>query len=163
MCTLSLAVPGIVLGLSYVMFFKSTWLYGTMAILVLVNIIHFFSPPYLMMYHSMGKINPNLEAVGASLGIGRLRMLCGIFVPQTALTLFEMFSYFFVNSMMTISAVAFLSNAATKPVALMINQFEAQMMLEASAFISLLIWGINLAMKSLASCLAHKIKVKERQ
>ena len=163
MCTLSLAVPGIVLGLSYVMFFKSTWLYGTMAILVLVNIIHFFSPPYLMMYHSMGKINPNLEAVGASLGIGRLRMLCGIFVPQTALTLFEMFSYFFVNSMMTISAVAFLSNAATKPVALMINQFEAQVMLEASAFISLLIWGINLAMKSLASCLAHKIKVKERQ
>ena len=162
MSTLSLAVPGIVLGLSYVMFFKSTWLYGTMAILILVNTIHFFSPPYLMMYHSMGKLNPNLEAVGASLGISRFRMLRNVFIPQTVMTLLEMFSYFFVNSMMTISAVAFLATAATKPVALMINQFEAQTMLEASAFISLLIWIINLSMKGIVYMTA-KLTSKTRR
>lgn len=156
--TVSLAVPGIVLGLSYVMFFKTTWIYNTMAILVIVNTIHFFASPYLMMYNSMGKINGNLEAVGATLGIGRLRMICNVFVSQTHSTLLEMFSYFFINSMMTISAVAFLATASTRPVALMINQFEAQTMLEASAFISLLIWGINLAMKGIVSLTAKKSK-----
>ena len=58
--------------------------------------------------------------------------------------------------MMTISAVAFLATASTRPVALMINQFEAQTMLEASAFISLLIWGINLGVKGIVSLTAKK-------
>lgn len=154
--TVSLAIPGIVLGLSYVMFFKTTWIYNTIIILVIVNTIHFFASPYLMMYNSMGKINANLEAVGATLGIGRLRMICNVFVSQTHSTLLEMFSYFFINSMMTISAVAFLATASTRPVALMINQFEAQTMLEASAFISLLIWGINLGVKGIVSLTAKK-------
>lgn len=158
--TLSLAVPGIVLGLSYVMFFKATWIYNTMAILVLVNTVHFFSSPYLMMYNSMGKMNLNLESVGATLGVGRLRMLRDVFVPQSFPTLLEMFSYFFVNSMMTISAVAFLATAATRPIALMINQFEAQTMLEASAFISLLILGVNLTVKIIVRLLTKTMKTR---
>lgn len=144
----SLAVPGIVLGLSYVMAFKGSFIHGTMAILVLANVIHFFSSPYLMMYNSLGKLNMNLESVGATLGISRLRMIKDVFVPQTFGTLLEMFSYFFVNSMMTISAVAFLATAKTKPISLMINQFEAQTLLEAAAFVSLLILVTNLIMKA---------------
>lgn len=153
----SLAVPGIVLGLSYVMVFKGSFIYGTMAILILVNIIHFFSSPYLMMYNSMGKLNMNLESVGATLGISRLRMIRDVFLPQTFGTLLEMFSYFFVNSMMTISAVAFLANATTKPISLMINQFEAQTLLEASAFVSLLILIANLCMKGIVYLLKTRI------
>ena len=38
----TLAIPGIVLGLSYVITFKKTSLYGTITILILINIIHFF-------------------------------------------------------------------------------------------------------------------------
>ena len=57
----SLAIPGLVLGLSYVMFFKGTVIYGTFAILFLVNSMHFFSSPYLMAYNTFGKINENLE------------------------------------------------------------------------------------------------------
>ena len=53
----SLAIPGLVLGLAYVMFFKSTPIYGTFAILFLVNSMHFFSSPYLMAYNTFGKIN----------------------------------------------------------------------------------------------------------
>lgn len=49
--------------------------------------------------------------------------------------------------MMTISAVAFLADLRTKPIALLIPQFEAQMLLEASAFVSLLILLANLFMK----------------
>ena len=100
-----------------------------------------------MIYNSIGKLNPNLEAVASSLGIGRFRLIRDVILPQTKATLAEMFSYFFVNSMMTISAVAFLANIKTKPVSLMIPQFEAQMLLEASAFVSLLILSTNLLMK----------------
>lgn len=155
MSIVSLAIPGIVLGLTYVMFFKGTWFYGTMGILILVNTVHFFSSPYLMMYNSMNKLNGNLEAVGATLGVGRMRLLRDVLLPQTRTTWMEMLSYFFVNSMMTISAVAFLATTSTKPLSLMINQFEAQTMLEASAFVSLLIWLVNLSVKGLIALAAR--------
>jgi iron(III) transport system permease protein len=140
----SLAIPGLVLGLSYVLFFKGTPLYGTLAILVLANMMHFFSSPYLMIYNTLGKLNANLESVGATLGVSRFAIVRDVLLPQSKLTLAEMFTYFFVNSMMTISAVSFLANSATRPLSLMIPSFEATMMLEAAAFVSLLILVVNL-------------------
>jgi iron(III) transport system permease protein len=145
----SAAVPGIVLGLSYVIVFNQSFIYGTIAILVMVNLIHFFASPYLMMYNSLNKINENLESVGQMLGISRLRMIKDIFIPQSMTTIFEMSSYFFVNCMMTISAVSFLATMSNKPVALMINQFEAQMQLECAAIVSLAILTVNLLIKAL--------------
>ncbi len=143
----SLAVPGLVLGLSYVMFFKSTPIYGTIAILFLVNSMHFFSSPYLMAYNTFGKINENLEDVGSALGIGRWKVIRDVLLPQSTGTILEMMGYFFVNCMMTISAVSFLANVNNKPLALMITQFEGQMQLECAAFVSLVILVVNVVMK----------------
>lgn len=145
----SMAIPGLVLGLSYVMFFHDSSIYGTLFIIVLVNSVHFFASPYLMMYNSLLKVNPNLEAVGAGLGISRLRIILDVIVPKVRNTLFEMFGSFFINSMMTISAVSFLAPPAPKPVSLMINQFEAQLLMESAAFVSLLIFLINFSLKLL--------------
>ena len=61
--------------------------------------------------------------------------------------LLEMFSYLFVNSMMTISAVSFLATAQNKPLSLMINLFQAQMVVEGAAFVSLTILTVNILMK----------------
>ena len=58
-----------------------------------------------------------------------------------------MFSYIFVNSMMTISAVAFLYNSSTMPLSLLINRYENSLMLEETAIISLVILVINLIVK----------------
>ncbi len=143
----SAAIPGVVLGLSYVLVFKKSCLYGTLEILVIVNVTHFFSSPYLMMYNCLSKLNENLEDVGLTMNISRLRMILDVIIPQCAFTLMEMFAYFFVNSMMTISAVAFLANTSNKPVALMINQFEAQMQLGSAAVVSLAILVVNLIVK----------------
>ncbi|MDR0878854.1 MAG: ABC transporter permease subunit, partial [Treponema sp.] len=143
----SLAIPGMVLGLSYVLFFKGSFIYGTLAILILVNITHFLASPYLMAYNSLGKLNANLEDVGLTLGIKRFFIVRDVLIPQTWFTIMEMFTYFFVNSMMTISAVSFLSSVRIKPVSLMITQFEATMQLESAAFVSLLILGCNLLLK----------------
>ena len=149
LCMSITAIPGIVLGLSYVLLFKNSFLYGTLGILVLVNTVHFFASPYLMLYTSFSKINANLEAVAATLGIGRGRLLRDVLLPMCRHTVGEMFSYFFVNSMMTISAVSFLANSRTKPLALMINQFEAQAQMECAAVVALLIMLVNLTVKLL--------------
>ena len=156
----SLAVPGIVLGLAYVLFFKSTFIYGTMAVLVLVNIIHFVASPYLMMYNTFSKLNENLEAVGATLGVSRASIIARVLIPQSKHTLAEMFSYFFVNSMMTISAVSFLATVSTRPLSLMITMFEATMLLECAAFVSLLILTANLIIKGIAGLYKRRLVKK---
>ncbi len=153
----SAAIPGIVLGLSYVITFKGSFLYGTIAILVVVNTVHFIASPYSMMYNCLSKLNGNLESVGQTLGIRRLRMIWDVFIPQSAYTVCEMLSYFFVNCMMTISAVSFLATTANKPVALMINQFEAQAQLACAAVVSLLIFLVNLTVKALTHLAKNRL------
>jgi iron(III) transport system permease protein len=157
----SLAIPGLVLGLSYVMFFKSSAIYGTFAILFLVNMMHFFSSPYLMAYNTFGKINENLEDVGSTMGIGKFKIIKDVILPLSLGTMAEMFSYFFVNCMMTISAVSFLSTVATKPLALMITTFEGQMQLECAAFVSVLILSVNVLMKCAIYIIKRAMNKKE--
>ncbi len=146
---LPLAIPGVVLGLSYVLSFKEIPIYGTIFILVMVNIVHFFSSPYLLAYNSLSKFNPNLEDVAESLGISRMRMVLRVYAPSTMATITEMYSYFFVNAMITISAVSFLVNFRTMPLSLMIPQLESQSFIEGTAMVSLLILVLNLAHKAL--------------
>lgn len=143
----SLAIPGVVLGISYILFFKSSFIYGSLSILILVNIVHFFASPYLLAYNALSKMNENYENVGQTLGISRLRLIKDVFIIANLDTILEMFSYFFVNSMITISAVSFLANTNTKPISLMINQFESLLLLECSAFVSLIILLVNLFLK----------------
>ncbi|MDO4475260.1 MAG: ABC transporter permease subunit [Lachnospiraceae bacterium] len=143
----TMAIPGLVLGLSYVLFYKSTFMYGTLAILILVNMMHFFASPYLMFYNVLGKLNENLEAVGLTLGVSRARIVRDVIWPQCIGTFLEVFAYFFVNAMITISAVSFLANSVTRPIALLIPQYEAQSFLECSAFVSILILVSNLLVK----------------
>ncbi len=157
-CMSMAAIPGVVLGLAYVLFFKGTALYGTLAILIIVNTVHFFASPYLMMYTSFSKLNVNLESVAETLGIGHFRLLKDVLLPRCWKTVREMFSYFFVNSMMTISAVSFLANVRNKPIALMINQYEAQAQMEFAAVVSLAILLVNLAVKFLLEYLPQKMK-----
>jgi iron(III) transport system permease protein len=101
-----------------------------------------------MIYTSFSKMNENLESVAATLGFGRRRLLLNVFVPRCRSTIGEMFAYFFVNGMMTISAVSFLANTVNKPIALMINQFEAQAQMEYAAVVSLMILVVNIAVKA---------------
>ena len=58
-----------------------------------------------------------------------------------------MVTYFFINSMVTISAVTFLFNTDTMPLSLMINTYEGNMMLGEAAIVSLIILFFNLIVK----------------
>ena len=159
----SLAIPGIVLGLSYAMTFGGSFIYGTLAIIILANVMHFFASPYQMMYNSLSKMNANLEGVGLTLGIKRVRIILDVIIPQCKSTIFEMIAYFFVNSMMTISAVSFLANATTKPLSLLISQFEGQMLYECAAVVSLVILISNVAIKGIVYLINRKIVKNQKK
>ncbi len=154
----TLAVPGLVLGLSYAMTFSGSFIYGTLAILILANILHFFASPYQMMHNTLNKINGDLENVGKTLGIKRIHIIFNVIIPLSKSTFLEIFSYLFVNSMMTISAVSFLANTSTKPLSLMIGQFEAQMLYECAAVVSIMIVTSNLLMKTIVMFVNRKKK-----
>lgn len=144
---MSLAIPGIVLGLSYTISFSGNFIYNTFIILIIVNIVHFVASPYLLAYNALQKVNPNFEAVAKTCNIPKLKLIIDVIIPCTKKTIREMFSYFFVNSMVTISAVTFLFNTRTMPLSLMINNYEGSMMLEEAAIISLIILIINIIVK----------------
>lgn len=145
----SLAIPGIVLGLSYTISFNSSFIYNTFIILILVNIIHFMASPYLMAYNALQKVNPNYEVVAKTCNIPIYKIVIDVIVPCTKKTIREMFSYFFVNSMVTISAVTFLFNTSTMPLSLMINKYEGNLMLGEAAIVSLFILLFNLIVKGI--------------
>lgn len=153
---ISLAIPGLVLGLSFVITFKTSFIYGTLIILILANTIHFFASPYLMTYNALSKLNENLESTGQVLGIPRYKIIFDVIIPQCKSTLLEVFSYFFVNSMMTISAVSFLATRNNKPLSLMINQFEAFNIMECAAVIALMILIVNMTMKLIIYLIKRK-------
>ena len=153
----TMAVPGIVLGLSYVIVFKGTAIYNTFWILFLVNMVHMFASPYLMMYNSFGKLNENLEDVGTTLGISRFRMIVDVIVPLTNSTMWDAMSYFFVQCMKTITAVAFLWTSHTKPLALKIDEYNANVEFENVAVVTILILLINALYKIIANTRQHVI------
>lgn len=145
----TLAVPGLVLGIGYVFLFVNTygWFAGTIAILVVVNLIHYFSSPYLMARNAFEKINKNYETVADTLGISRVSLFFKVMIPNTTSTIVQMFSYLFINSMITISAVSFLCTYATQPLAVSITTYENQSIWEMESVISTLILVINLLTK----------------
>ena len=152
----SLAIPGIVLGLSYTITFNNSIIYNTFTILILVNIVHFMATPYLMAYNALKKLNSNFEVVAKTCNISKFKIIKDVIVPCTKRTLREMFGYFFVNAMITISAVAFLFNTETMPLSLLINNYEGNMLLGEAAIVSLIILFFNIIVKSVIYLINRK-------
>lgn len=154
---LPMAFPGLVLGLSFALAFKGTWLYATLFILVIVNIVHFFASPYILARNSLAKFSRSMNDAAQTLGIGKMRLLAAVYIPCTLPTIVEMYSYFFVNSMITISAVSFLFNFRTMPLSILIPQLESQSFVEGTALVSLLILLINLVEKGIAFIIRRRM------
>ena len=164
----TLAVPGLVLGLGYVFLFRDTtgWFAGTIAILVVVNIIHYFSSPYLMARNAFEKINKDYETVADTLGISHVSLFFKVMIPNTISTIVQMFSYLFINSMITISAVSLLCLVPDiTPLSVSINTYELQQQYEMQSVVSTLILFVNLIAKIGFDTLNEglkKLKKKER-
>ncbi|MDE6583954.1 MAG: ABC transporter permease subunit, partial [Anaeroplasmataceae bacterium] len=159
----SIAIPGIVLGIGYIFIFKGTngFFYGTMIILIVVNIIHFFGSPYLLAKNCLTKINKDYEIVGETIGVSRFVILARVLIPNSISTMLEMFTYYFVNSMVTISAVGFLCSFSNQPLSIMISTFDKSSNYEMQAVVSVIILFINVVIKMGLIVLNNRINVKK--
>ncbi|MFJ8236441.1 ABC transporter permease subunit [Ureibacillus sp. NPDC094379] len=140
-------VPGMVLGLSYLLLFNSSSLKGTFLIIILCNIVHYFTTPYLMAKNSLAKMNPSWETTGELLGDSWFKTIYRVVLPNSASTVIEMFSYYFINAMVTISGIIFLVSAKTAVVASKIQELQHFAKFNEIFVLSILIFFTNLFVK----------------
>ena len=122
---LPLALPGLVIGLAYIFFFNApgwtiagitvpnpfNFLYATMAILVLSNIVHFYSVSFLTATTALKQLDKEYEAVSESMGVPFYKTFWRVTVPVCLPAVVEIAQFYFVNAMATVSAVIFLYSA----------------------------------------------------
>lgn len=156
-----LAIPGLVLGLGYVFFFSQPTiqilgfsvtnpfhsLYGTIAVLVLVNIIHFYSVTFVTATTALKKLDREFELVSQSMGIPFYKTFFRVTVPMCLPAILEMVMYYFVNSMVTVSAVVFLYAADFKLAAVSIVNMDDAGNVAPAAAMSVLIVVTNIVVR----------------
>ena len=159
----TIAIPGLVLGIGYIFLFKGTngTFYGTILILIVVNIFHFLGSPYLLAKNCLNKINSEYEVIGETLGISKGRIIRKVLIPSSASTLIEMFSYFFLNSMITISAVAFLCTYDNQPLSILITTYEKNSNYEMQSVISLIILVLNVGARGIFTAVTTALGRKD--
>ncbi|QOW46357.1 MULTISPECIES: putative 2-aminoethylphosphonate ABC transporter permease subunit [Acinetobacter] len=115
---LPLAVPGLVLGIAYILFFNTpenplSWLYGSMMLLVISTIIHYYTVPHLTLSNAIKQIPTQLDHAAKSLGTSHWKMFHKVYLPLTFPALCDVSVYLFVNAMTTVSAAIFLYSPDT--------------------------------------------------
>ena len=151
---LPLALPGMVIGLSFIFFFNSKsnplhFIYGTIIILVVSNILHYFSVPFLTATGCLKKLDKEFESVGDSMNVPRWKTFLRVSIPLSLPAILEIFMYYFVNAMVTVSAVVFLYSAGFKIAAIAITHMEEAGNISQAAAMSLLILLINIIVRTL--------------
>jgi iron(III) transport system permease protein len=115
---LPMAVPGMVLGLAYIFFYNDPAnplhpIYGTMTILVVSTVTHFYTVGHLTALTALKQIDAEFEPVAASLRQPFHRLFLRVTVPVCLPAILDIFIYMFVNAMTTVSAVVFLYSTHT--------------------------------------------------
>lgn len=179
MSLIPLALPGIVIGLSFIFFFNMpdfaipftgirvvnpfTCIYGTAVILVLANIVHFFSVPVITVSSVLKKMDSEFEKVSASLGVPFYSTMLKVTTPIALPAIMEVFSYFFVNSMVTVSAVIFLYRSDLKLASIaIVNMDDAGDTIEAAAM-SILILLTNTVFILLYGIIRKRLDLKTQK
>ncbi len=115
---LPMAIPGMVLGLAYIFFFNNpanplNAIYGTMAILVVCSVTHFYTVSHLTAVTALKQMDREFESVSASLKQPTLKLFSRVTVPVCLPSVLDISIYLFVNAMTTVSAVVFLYSPKT--------------------------------------------------
>jgi iron(III) transport system permease protein len=170
--TLPLALPGLVIGLSYIFFFNApSWqllglllpnpfhfLYGTMGILVVCNIVHFYTVSFLTATTALKQMDREFEAVSLSLAVPFYRTFLRVTVPVCLPAVLEIGMYYFVNSMATVSGVIFLYSADLPLASVAVANMDDAGDIASAAAMSVLIVGANIAARVLYGVLTRGIQ-----
>lgn len=157
---LPLAVPGLVLGLGYIFFFNHPanplrFLYGTMAILVICTIAHFYSVAHLTAVTALKQIDGEFEAVSASLRVPVWRTFLRVTLPVCLPAVLDIAIYLFVNAMTTVSAVVFLYAPDTTLAAIAVLNMDDAGDVAPAAAMAMMIFLTSAAVRILYAALAR--------
>jgi iron(III) transport system permease protein len=113
LAAIPMGVPGMVLGLGYILFFNHpdnplNFLYGTLTILIVSTIVHYYTSSHLTAVTALKSMDAEFEAVSASLKVPFYKTFHRVTVPVCLPAILDIGRYLFVNAMVTISAVVFL-------------------------------------------------------
>jgi len=142
---ISMAVPGLVLGLGYIMFFNHpanplNFLYGSLAILVINTVVHYYTSSHLTAVTALKALDNEFEAVSASLKVPFYITFIRVTVPVCLPAILDIGRYFFVVAMATLSSVVFLYSPDTILAAVAImHQDEAGELGPAAALASIIV------------------------
>jgi iron(III) transport system permease protein len=151
---LPMAVPGLVLGLGYIFFFNApsnplNFLYATMAILVINTVAHFYTVGHLTAITALKQIDPEFEAVSASLKVPIWRTFMRVTAPICLPSILDIAIYLFVNGMTTVSSVIFLYSPDTKLASVAALNIEEAGTTAAAAALCIVIVLTSAAVKAL--------------
>lgn len=141
---LPMAVPGLVLGLGYVFFYNAGWnplgfLYGTLAILVINTVAHFYTVGHITALTSLKQLDGEFESVSASLKVPFWSTFRRVTAPICLPAILDIAVYVFVNALTTVSAVIFLYGADTKLASIaIVHMDEAGAMASAAGMASVI-------------------------
>jgi len=160
-----MAIPGMVLGLSYIFFFNHpnnplNFLYGTMAILVICTITHFYTVSHLTALTALKQIDNEFEHVGSSLKQPFYKTFFRVTLPISLPAIFEISIYFFVNAMTTVSAVVFIYSFNTHLASVAVLNMDDQGDIAAAAAMGMMIFYTNVSVRVAYVLLTKKILVK---
>lgn len=157
------AVPGMVLGLGYLFFFNNSDLKGTFFIIIMYTIIHFFTTPFLMVKNALQKMDASWEITAALLHDSWLKTIYRIILPNIKKTLVEVFSYYFINAMVTVSGVIFLVTTHTVLVSTKIKELQHFSKFNEIFIISLFILATNIFVKMACEFYSYQQTKKGRK
>ena len=155
-------VPGMVLGIAFLFAFSGTSLQNTFWILIIANVVHYFATPYQMMKDSLSKMNASWETTAKLMGDSWFKTIVRVVTPNAWPTVLQVFGYYFVNAMVTISAVVFLTGAKTQVITTQISALQHLAKFDDIFALSLLILATNLLVKGLIALATRKKPIKAK-
>jgi len=152
LAVLPLSVPGLVLGLSYIVFFihpanPLNGLYGSFALLVVSIVIHHFTIGYTISTVGLAQIDNEIHSIGACMGVPFYTTLRRVIVPVSLPVIFEVASYYFIVGMTTTSTVIFLYTPETIPASVSILHLDENGNLASAAALSVVVFLTCLAVR----------------
>jgi iron(III) transport system permease protein len=162
-----MAVPGMVLGLAYIFFFNDpsnpfNFLYGTLAILVISAITHFYTVAHLTSATALKQMDPEFESVSMSLKQPFGRTLMRVTVPVCLPAIMEVWLYIFVNAMTTVSAVVFLYSPTTALASIAVLNMDDAGDIAPAAAMGLMIFYTNAFVRIVHSVFVNRILYAQR-
>lgn len=141
------AVPGMVLGLGYVITFNNpanplNVLFGSFALIVILNVYYNHAQAFLISSTSLRQIGGTFDEASTMLGAGMLRTLRKVTLPIVWPTLLGVGVFYFMRAMVSLSAVIFLVTPSTQVAAVSVLQLSDRGAVNQAAAFSVCIMAI---------------------